>query len=221
MRIPESVIGVVAQHDTAKRPIPRISGNAQHIVEVNLWIDARYEELATLSFAQEFEAALESQAAAGQHDNRIGRRCAGLDRRRSRKPNEPSKPQGAKAGDHYSQPPQSRAHHRWHGVETGSRSAVDLIADHRAEKPPTLTVEACRSHLLDWGIVGSVVLHAPDEDEVLNTGLHIGDPAISARSGLKRSAASYWTQCPAPGMTSKRALGWMLRNARARSSRWG
>src|ERR1700731_4203537 len=87
MRIPESIIGVVAQHDTAKRPIPRISGNAQHIVEVNLRIDARDEELATLSFAEEVEAALETQTATGQHDSRIVRRCATLDRRGDREPN--------------------------------------------------------------------------------------------------------------------------------------
>jgi len=92
MRIPKSIVGVVAQHDTAKRPIPRTSGNAQHIVEINLRIDARDEELATLSFAEEFEAALETQTATGQHDNRIGRRCAQLDRRGDRKPNEPGKP---------------------------------------------------------------------------------------------------------------------------------
>src|SRR5436853_521071 len=48
-----------------------------------------------------------------------------------------------------------------------------------------------------------------------------GYAANSASSGLKRSAASYCTQCPAPGTTAKRAAGCTLRRIRARSSRWG
>src|SRR6516164_2366695 len=106
-------------------------------------------------------------------------------------------------------------------ISAAARSAPLFVADDDArsragEKPHARGTDAAAAagHHRDF---------AGKRKGVLGRHQHLvsQDPAISARRGLKRSAASYCTQCPAPAITSKRAPGWKLRSTRARSSRWG
>ena len=56
---------------------------------------------------------------------------------------------------------------------------------------------------------------ANSERGIIRSSRPYQDRAISASSGLNRSGASYCTQCPAPGITSKRAAGWTAQRAGA------
>jgi hypothetical protein len=69
----------------------------QKILQIDLMIDARDKQLASFPFAQEGDAAIEAQTAAGQHDDGIGSLSAVLDQGCRCKPDQTSNPQAAKS----------------------------------------------------------------------------------------------------------------------------
>ena len=92
LRIAKGIVGLMAEHDAAKRPVRSTPRNAQQIVQIDLLVDAGDEELAALSLAEKVNAALQAQAAAGQHDNCVGRRRLRIGHRRCSKPQQPAEP---------------------------------------------------------------------------------------------------------------------------------
>jgi len=106
--IAEGVYRAVAEHDAAGGPragrLQILAGAAQKTLQVDVMIDARDEELAPFSFAQQRDAAIHALAAAGQHDDRVGGLRAVLGRRLDREPNETGDTQDEEpsTGDCYS-----------------------------------------------------------------------------------------------------------------------
>ena len=97
LRIAEGIVGLMAEHDAAERPVGcgglgGMARNAQQIVQIDLVVDAGDEELAAFPLAEKVNAALEAQAAAGQHDNGVGRRRPRVGGRRCCKPHQPAEP---------------------------------------------------------------------------------------------------------------------------------
>jgi hypothetical protein len=59
LRIAESILRLMPEHDAAKRPIWGVPGNPQHVAESNPLINSGDKEHAAFSFTQQFEAAFQ------------------------------------------------------------------------------------------------------------------------------------------------------------------
>src|SRR5947209_8970383 len=92
LRIAEGIVGLMAEHDAAERPVRSTPRNTQQIVKIDLLVDAGDEELAAFPLTKKVNAALQAQAAAGQHDNGVGCRRPRFARRRRRKPQQSAEP---------------------------------------------------------------------------------------------------------------------------------